>query len=64
MLRRRKNLQDTCARCLMKVERRHVFLFGIFLVSVFFLHPTLADRVLSVAERYSVVIRSLIKVVL
>jgi len=60
--RRRRNLEDGCVRCLMKIERRHVFLFCVFLAAVFFLHPSLAERVLSVAERYSVVLTSLIKV--
>jgi len=53
---------DKCRQCLRSSQARAAYLAMIFLVSVLLLHPSFADRVLSVAERYSRVVASLIRV--
>lgn len=56
---RRVNLADKCRKCLLERRARTLYLAIVVVVFVLLLHPTFAERVLSVAERYKSVLVTL-----
>jgi len=52
---------ETCRSCLTNIWYKLLYYAVIFFTFVLLLHPTFADKVLSIAERYLGVIKTLIK---